>query len=412
MAIRPVAIFSAVIGLIALSLPAKAQSLDDLYVKAKSEGAFVLYVGGPTAPWEAMAKVFNAKYPGINVSISGGFSNVLDKKIDGQIAAGKLEVDTAILQTIADFVRWKADGHLIDFKPAGFDKIDSRFKDPDGAYWATMVNAVPYMYNTEKVSAADIPNSALDFLKPQFKEKIVTAYPADDDVTLWVFYHIVQKYGWGYMDKYMAAKPNFIQGHLGEQRSIGSGQNLVTFNSIYNITAVLKKQGMKVDTHFPTVDATPFWPLSGAIFKGAPHPNAAKLFLTWLLEPAQQIATGPGPAQRCAAAVRLQADILVQGRDRLSGLPHQSDEGRRPAQALREIHRTDRQLRRRALRRRRTAFLHSAAISDRGRAWAASPLASAARIRSTSARAKSADSSTATRSRPPSPSLVKSMART
>lgn len=291
MAIQPAAIISAAIGVAALSLPARAQSLDDLYAKAKSEGAFVLYVGGPTAPWEAMAKVFNAKYPGITVSISGGFSNVLDKKIDGQIAAGKLEVDTAILQTIADFVRWKDTGRLIDFKPAGFDKIDRRFKDPDGAYWATMVNAVPYMYNTEKVAAADVPNSARDFLKPQFKGKIVTAYPADDDVTLWVFYHIVQKYGWGYMDKYMAAKPNFIQGHLGEQRSIGSGQNLATFDSIYNITTVLKKQGMKVDTHFPTVDATPFWPLSGAIFKGAPHPNAAKLFLTWLLEPAQQVAT-------------------------------------------------------------------------------------------------------------------------
>ena len=283
---------AAALGFIAVgALPARAQSLDDLYAKAKSEGAFVLYVGGPTAPWEAMAKIFNERYPGITVSISGGFSNVLDKKIDAQIAAGKLEVDTAILQTIADFVRWKADGHLIDFKPAGFDKIDRRFKDPDGAFWATMVNAVPYMYNTEKVAAADVPNSALDFLKPQFKGKIVTAYPADDDVTLWVFYHIVQKYGWSYMDKYMAAKPNFIQGHLGEQRSIGSGQNLVTFDSIYNITTVLKKQGMKVDTHFATEDATPFWPLAGTIFKGAPHPNAAKLFLTWLLEPKQQIAT-------------------------------------------------------------------------------------------------------------------------
>ena len=297
MAVRPAARISAATGLAAaislaaLSLPAGAQSLDDLYAKAKTEGAFVLYVGGPTAPWEAMAKKFNEKYPGIVISISGGFSNVLDKKIDAQIAAGKMEVDAAILQTIADFVRWKADGRLVDFKPAGFDKIDPRFKDPSGAYWATMVNAVPYMYNTEKVAAAEVPNSALDFLKPQFNGKIVTAYPADDDVTLWVFYHIVQKYGWSYMDKYMAAKPNFIQGHLGEQRSIGTGQNLATFDSIYNITTVLKKQGMKVDSHFPTVDATPFWPLSGAIFKGAPHQNAAKLFLSWLLEPAQQIAT-------------------------------------------------------------------------------------------------------------------------
>ena len=274
------------------ALPARAQSLDAIYANAKTEGALTLYVGGPTAPWEAMAKVFTQRYPGLTISISGGFSNVLDKRIDAQIAAGKLEVDAAILQTIADFVRWKTEGRLLEYKPAGFDAIDASFKDPDGAYWATMVNAVPYMYNSEKVAADDIPNSALDFLKPQFQGKIVTAYPADDDVTLWVFYHIVQKYGWGYMDKYMAAKPNFIQGHLGEQRSIGTGQNLVTFDSIYNITTVLKKQGMPVESHFAADDATPIWPLTGAIFKDAPHPNAAKLFLTWLLEPVQQIATG------------------------------------------------------------------------------------------------------------------------
>ena len=148
----------------ALSL--RAQSLDDLYAKAKSEGALAFYAGGPTAPWEARAKAFGELYPGIKISISGGFSNVLDKKIDQQIAAGKLEVDVAILQTIADFARWKADGQLLVFKPGGFDAIDASFKDPDGAFWATMVNVVPYMYNTEKVAAADVPNSALDFLKP------------------------------------------------------------------------------------------------------------------------------------------------------------------------------------------------------------------------------------------------------
>jgi ABC-type Fe3+ transport system substrate-binding protein len=279
---------AAALGVTSGAPSAIAQSPDDLYAKAKSEGEFAFYVGGPTAPWEARAKIFEERYPGIKVTIGGGFSNVLDQKIDAQLAAGKLEVDAAILQTAADYVRWKKEGRLIAFKPPGFDKMEANFKDADGTFWATMVNVVPYMFNTEKVAAADIPNSAMDFLKPQFQGKIVTAYPADDDVTLWVFYHIVQKYGWAYMDKYMAAKPNFIQGHLGEQRSIGSGQNLATFDSILDITSELKRQGQPVDSHIPTGDALPIWPLSGAIFKGAPHPNTAKLFISWLLEPEQQ----------------------------------------------------------------------------------------------------------------------------
>jgi ABC-type Fe3+ transport system substrate-binding protein len=266
----------------------QAQSLDALYAKAKAEGALAFYAGGPTAPWEARAKAFAALYPGIEVSIGGGFSNALDNKIDQQIAAQKLEVDAAILQTIVDFVRWKAEDRLAIFKPDGFEAMDASFKDADGAFWATMVNVVPYMFNTDKVATAEVPNSALDFLQPQFRGRMVTPYPADDDVTLWVFYHIVQKYGWGYMDKYMAARPNFIQGHLGEQRSIGAGQNWVTFDSIYDLTAELKRQGMPVETHFPAVDATPIWPLTAAIFKDALHPNAARLFFSWLLAPEQQ----------------------------------------------------------------------------------------------------------------------------
>ena len=74
--------------LLALSaIPAKPQNLDALYDKAKSEGALILYAGGPTAPWDAAAKDFSARYPGVSVSVTGGFSSVLDKKIDAQLAS-------------------------------------------------------------------------------------------------------------------------------------------------------------------------------------------------------------------------------------------------------------------------------------------------------------------------------------
>src|SRR6516162_8505685 len=206
--------------------PARRAQLQ-LQAKGRSEGAFVFYVGGPTAPWEAKAKIFEQRYPGIKVSITGGFSNVLDKKIDQQLKDDKLEVDVAIFQTLQDFVRWKAEDHLLNYKPQGFDAIDPSFKDPDGAFYGTMVIAMPYMVNTEHVSSADVPDSALDFLQPQFRGKAVTPYPADDDATLWLFHHVVQKYGWDWMDKYMLNKPNFIQGHLGQQRSVASGENTV-----------------------------------------------------------------------------------------------------------------------------------------------------------------------------------------
>jgi ABC-type Fe3+ transport system substrate-binding protein len=278
--------------LVVCAVPARSQSTGALYDQAKAEGTLVLYAGGPVAPWEATVKEFSARYPGVTVKISGGYSNVLDKQIDAQLTGGKLEVDLAVFQTLQDFVRWKGEGRLLDFKPEGFDKIDPSFKDPAGAYVAVQINAHAYAYNPNLVKSAEVPRTALDFLDARFKGKVVSAYPADDDATLYDFYSIVRKYGWSYMDRYMANEPRFIQGHLGVVRSIASGESLVTFDTIASISMDQKNQGQPQAIAFSAADPLPIWPYTAAIFKAAPHPNAAKLFLSWYLSPEQQSKTG------------------------------------------------------------------------------------------------------------------------
>jgi ABC-type Fe3+ transport system substrate-binding protein len=271
----------------------RAQDADRLYAKAKDEKALVLYGGGPAAPYERMAKDFGERYPGITVSVTGGFSNVLDRKIDEQMAAKKLEVDMAFFQTVQDFVVWKKAGVLTPFKPDGYDKIDPRFRDADGAFTPTSVVLLTYAYNAKLLAAAEVPKSALDFLKPEFAGgKIVTCYPADDDATLYVFSTIVEKYGWDYMKKYMAQKPNFIQGHLEVLRSVAAGGNLVTFDSTSSTTGALKKAGQPIEFAFPARDAMATFFITAGIFKDAPHPNAAKLFLNWYMAKEQQSRLG------------------------------------------------------------------------------------------------------------------------
>jgi ABC-type Fe3+ transport system substrate-binding protein len=282
----------ALAALVLCAIPACAQSLDALYQKAKTEGSVVLYAGGPTAPWDAAAKDFSARYPGVSVSVTGGFSNVLDEKIDAQFKDGKLEVDLAVFQTLQDFVRWKQEGRLLNYKPQGFDKIDRTFVDANGAYMGVQINAHVYAYNPNLVKPEDVPRSALDFLQPRFKGKVVSCYPADDDATLYAFYSIVQKYGWKYMDRYMANEPRFIQGHLGVVRSIASGESLVTFDTIASISMDQKNLGLTQAIAFSEADRLPIWPYTAAIFKAAPHPNAAKLFLSWYLSSEQQSKTG------------------------------------------------------------------------------------------------------------------------
>jgi ABC-type Fe3+ transport system substrate-binding protein len=269
---------------------AQAQTIQELYDKAKAENSLVLYAGGPAAPHEARAKRFMQQFPGITVSVSGGFSNVLNAEIEKQFAGGTLAVDMAFFQTVQDFVAWKERGELLAFKPDGFAQIYPNLRDPDGSYMALSVNALTYAYNTSKLAAQDAPKSALDFLKPVFAHNVITCYPADDDATLYLFYVIVQKYGWDWMDKYMANKPNFVQGHLDVARSVAAGDNIATFDASSSVWP-FKREG-KLDIAWSPVDDTPLFTLTGGIFKNAPHPNAAKLYLTWFLAKEQQANVG------------------------------------------------------------------------------------------------------------------------
>src|SRR5258708_13810637 len=222
---------------------ARAETLDQLYEKAKLEKTVVFYAGGPAAPHENRAKEFMQKYPGITVSVTGGFRNGLNDRIERQIADQKLQVDMAFFQTVQDFVTWKKQGKLLAFKPEGFDQIMPNFRDEDGAYMALSANALTYAYNTSKVRAEDAPKSAQDFLKPMFVGKVITAYPADDDATLYLFYLIVQKYGWGWMDEYMVTKPNFIRGQDRKSTRLNSSHQIS-----YAVFCLKKKKEDENDT--------------------------------------------------------------------------------------------------------------------------------------------------------------------
>jgi ABC-type Fe3+ transport system substrate-binding protein len=270
---------------------ADAEITDDLYAKAKAEGQVVFYSGGPVAPYERFAKEFEQHFPGLTVSITGGFSNVLNSKINSQLHDKKLEVDMAFFQTVQDFVAWKRQGVLLNFKPDGYDRIAPEFRDPDGAFTTTKVNAITYAYNTKLVPDGDVPKSALDFLKPQFSGKLITCYPADDDATLYLFDTIVKKYGWSYVDRYMANKPNFVQGHLNVARSVGSGESIVTLDGTSSVDDVART-GQPVASVFSAEDPTPLFTVTAGIFKDAPHPNAARLFLTWFMAKEQQSRIG------------------------------------------------------------------------------------------------------------------------
>ena len=273
---------------VGLSLCAAAPAFADidmaaLYDAAKKEGALNLFGGGPRAPYLERAGRFEKRFPGIKVNFVNGPSNVLSVQIDDARKAGKPVADIAVLQTIQDYVAWKKQGVLASFKPDGWQLIPDRFKDPDGAFLGHQLIMVAHAYRPDLVN---VPiNTVKDFLNPAFKGKVITTYPHVDDVTLYHFTKIVERYGWSFFDDYAKLEPKWVRGHLGVAQALEKGSAASTIDQITSMN--------KTTTLFmPADEPVTVFQLTLAIFADAPNPNAAKLYVNWYLS-SEEAATVP-----------------------------------------------------------------------------------------------------------------------
>jgi ABC-type Fe3+ transport system substrate-binding protein len=284
---------------LAIAAGAGARAQDDgLYAAARSEGALTMYTGGASSNSTSLIKAFNDRYPGIEVTVVGAYSNVNDVKIDAQLRAGNVSADIVSFQTVQDLVRWNAAGQMLRYRFPGVEMFDPHYLDPNGAFTATNLNPLTYAYNTKLVAPADVPRSALDFLQPKFAGRAITCYPHDDDATLYLFHTLQQQYGWEFIDRYMKNGPAFVEGHAGVVQAIAAGDKSVSFDCSTHMVAEPQAKGQPIAVVFSPTDLTPVFFNSTGILKAAPHPNAAKLFTAWYLSREQQIKTGNWSARR------------------------------------------------------------------------------------------------------------------
>ncbi|PWG12093.1 ABC transporter substrate-binding protein [Streptomyces sp. V2] len=284
----------AVVG--AAALPAAAQAvtgpreetrtLDELYRDAIAEGGkLVVYAGGDLADSGSGANAraaFRQRFPEIDLTLIVDYSKYHDVRIDNQLATGTLVPDVVQLQTLQDFTRWKRQGQLLRYKPAGFGKLHPQFRDPDGAWVAGAVIAFSYLYDVA-AAGADAPRTPLDLIDPRWKGAIASTYPHDDDASLYLFALYVEKYGWDWAAAFAAQQPQFARGSFSPGVAVNSKQKVIGVGTGASPTATgPAKMGM--------TEGHPFmaWGQRIAILKQSPRPTAAKLFLNWQISTERQ----------------------------------------------------------------------------------------------------------------------------
>uniref|UniRef100_UPI000A385DD7 ABC transporter substrate-binding protein n=1 Tax=Streptomyces bobili TaxID=67280 RepID=UPI000A385DD7 len=270
----------------------ETRSLDELYQAALAEGGkLVLYAGGDTPTQQDGTKAaFLRRFPDIDLTLVVDYSKYHDVRVDNQFATDTLVPDVVQLQTVQDFVRWKSQGRLLSYKPAGFSQIHHGFKDPQGAWVAIGVIAFGSMYGTDAVGA-DAPRTPLDLIDPKWKGRIASSYPHDDDAVLYLYAQYVKRYGWEWAAKLAAQDVQFARGSHTPGAAVRSGQKAIGIGGSGSLNSVPSSP-----TRFLVAEGHPFmaWGQRAAILRQAAHPAAACLYLNWQLSTAQQQASFNG----------------------------------------------------------------------------------------------------------------------
>ncbi len=72
-----------------------------------------------------------------------------------------------------------------------------------------------YGYDPRQVAAEQVPRSAAGFTDPRWRGRVISTYPHEDDVTLYLYSVLVERHGWSFIDQLLASSPQFVNGHLG-----------------------------------------------------------------------------------------------------------------------------------------------------------------------------------------------------
>ncbi|GAB3008731.1 extracellular solute-binding protein [Streptomyces pseudoechinosporeus] len=269
----------------------ETRTLDELYQAALAEGGkLVIYAGGDVSTQaDGLRSGFKSRFPDIDLTVVVDYSKFHDVRVDNQFATDTLVPDVVQLQTVQDFVRWKQQGRLLAYKPAGYSKVYAPFKDPHGAWVAVMVSSFSYMYSPAAVGS-DAPRSPLDLVDAKWKGQIASSYPHDDDASLYLYTLYVEKYGWDWLARLAAQDVQFARGSYTPRDAVTSGQKAIGIGASGAPLATGPVKWVIPDA------ATPFmaWGQRAAILKQAKHPTAAKLYLNWQLSTEQQQAAFNG----------------------------------------------------------------------------------------------------------------------
>ncbi|MBQ6399546.1 MAG: ABC transporter substrate-binding protein [Clostridia bacterium] len=275
----------------------------DLVEAAKAEGELVVY-GSCEEPYLAAACQNFEKLYGIKTQFQRLSTGEVPTKIEEE--NGNPSADVWFGGTNNPYDTAAAKGLLDNsYVPVNASHLTKDiYKDPNGYWYGIYTGILGFMVNKDELArlGLEAPKTWDDLLKPEYKGLIWLSNYNTAGTAKLVVNTLLQMKGHDEGIKYLVELDKNIQVYTksgsGPSKNVGTGECVIGIGFLHDgITQIVDNGYENIELIIPA-DGTSCEIGPVAIFKGAKHPNAAKLFVEYALSPdCVGLAAGTGSYQ-------------------------------------------------------------------------------------------------------------------
>jgi iron(III) transport system substrate-binding protein len=279
-----------------------------LYATARTQGEVTWYIAHISSEEaEHIGQLFTAQYPGVKVNIVRATGQVIYQKLSQDLRAQARNCDVFSSTDLGQYVSLSRRKLLLPYTPIENATLRPQFRDYDKTheYQVTNTNFTTLVYQSPRVTAEMAPRRWADLLDPKWRGQVAMAHPAySGAMGTWV-YTIDKMYGWQFFEKLALNKPQIGRSLIDPVITIASGERLVGVGPA-DLILDQAARGNPVTISYPS-DGSILMVGPTSIMRNAPHPDAAALFVEWLL--------GPQVSEYSATRHRLPVSAAVPPRE-------------------------------------------------------------------------------------------------